>query len=181
MITQMERLIKLLGQGKAINWDKVFASELPRILNYFRFHGVENSIAEDLTATTFEKAWRTRQSYCSEKSHVSTWLFTIAHHTMIDYFRTRKNELPLDILEDRPGRLVSLSPEEAAQRSDDKECLRRILLRLPERERELVALKYGMGMTNRAIAKHTGLSETNVGTILNRVVTALRKQMEEYK
>jgi RNA polymerase sigma-70 factor (ECF subfamily) len=181
MNTQVEWLKRLFGQESAVNWDEVFTIEFPRILNYFRLHGVEEAIAEDLTASTFEKAWSSRQSYRSEKSTVSTWLYTIAHHTMIDYFRTRKNELPLDILEDRPGRLVCLSPEEAAQRSDDKECLRRILLRLPDRERELVALKYGVGMTNRAIAKHTGLSETNVGTILNRVVTALRKQMEEYK
>ena len=100
---------------------------------------------------------------------------------MIDHFRARTNELPLDILEDRPERLTLLSPEEAAQRSDEKERLRRFLLLLSERERELVALKYGAEMTNRAIAKQTGLSETNVGTILYRVVTTLRGQMEEEK
>jgi RNA polymerase sigma-70 factor (ECF subfamily) len=177
----MDRLKRLLEHEKVVNWEKEFATALPRIMNYFRFHGVENLVAEDLTASTFEKAWRKRQSYLSEKSKVSTWLFTIAHHTMIDYFRTRIKELPLDILEDRPERLVSNSPEEAAQRSDDKECLRRILLALPERERELIALKYGAEMTNRAIAKQTGLSETNIGTILNRVIKALHTQMEDEK
>lgn len=181
MITKVDWLKRLFEQESALNWDALFTTEFPRILNYFRFHGIEDAIAEDLTASTFEKAWCARSSYQSEKAAVSTWLYTIAHHKMIDHFRSRTDELSLDILEDLPGSLIRLSPEEEAQRSDDKERLRRILLRLPERERELVALKYGAEMTNRAIAKHTGLSESNVGTILNRVVTNLRKQVEEEK
>jgi RNA polymerase sigma-70 factor (ECF subfamily) len=47
---------------------------------------------------------------------------------------------------------------------------------LPERDRELLALKYGAGLTNRAIAKATGLSESNVGTIAHRAVDAIRKR-----
>jgi len=45
---------------------------------------------------------------------------------------------------------------------------------LTDRDRELIALKYGAGLTNRAIAQATGLSESNVGTILYRAVQTLR-------
>jgi len=174
----MERLKTLLKQEKAVNWDRVFASELPCVLNYFRFHGVETSVAEDLTATTFEKAWKARQTYLNEKSTVSTWLFTIAHHTMIDHFRAHKNELFLDVLDTLPDGLGTRYAEEAVQKTDENERLRRLLLLLPERDQELIALKYGAEMTNRMIAKQTGLSESNVGTILNRIVLSLRRQME---
>jgi len=54
-----------------------------------------------------------------------------------------------------------------------------MLTQLPVRERELIALKYGGGLTNRVIAKTTGLSESNVGTILHRVVGRLRLQWED--
>ena len=54
-----------------------------------------------------------------------------------------------------------------------------LLADLPERDRELLALKYGAGATNRAIAKLTGLGESNVGTILHRVVAALRTRWAE--
>jgi len=47
---------------------------------------------------------------------------------------------------------------------------------LPARERELLALKYGAGSNNREIAVVTGLSESNVGTILHRTVQALRER-----
>ena len=42
------------------------------------------------------------------------------------------------------------------------------------REQELLALKYGAGANNREIASVTGLSESNVGTILHRTVQLLR-------
>jgi RNA polymerase sigma-70 factor (ECF subfamily) len=44
---------------------------------------------------------------------------------------------------------------------------------LPDRERELLALKYGSGLTNREIAGLTGVSESNIGTILYRTVRRL--------
>ena len=47
---------------------------------------------------------------------------------------------------------------------------------LPGRERELLALKYGAGMTNRTISEITGISESNVGTVLHRTVRALRER-----
>ena len=55
----------------------------------------------------------------------------------------------------------------------------RLLAALPDRERELVALKYGAGLTNRAIARLTGLTESNVGTILHRAIVALRADWKE--
>ena len=45
---------------------------------------------------------------------------------------------------------------------------------LRPRERELIALKYGASLTNRAIADVIGLSESNVGTTLSRIVHLLR-------
>jgi RNA polymerase sigma-70 factor (ECF subfamily) len=68
------------------------------------------------------------------------------------------------------------NPEDAAVLDSDARRLASLLLDLPERDRELLALKYGAGLTNRAIARATGLSESNVGTILHRAVQALRSR-----
>jgi RNA polymerase sigma-70 factor (ECF subfamily) len=66
------------------------------------------------------------------------------------------------------------TPEEQLARQSDIDRLSLVLARLPGRDRELLALKYGAGLTNRAIARVTGLSESNVGTIVHRAVQALR-------
>jgi RNA polymerase sigma-70 factor (ECF subfamily) len=68
------------------------------------------------------------------------------------------------------------SPEDAAVLESDAARLAALLEALPDRERELLSLKYGAEMTNRDIAAATGLSDTNVGTILHRAVQTLRQQ-----
>lgn len=49
--------------------------------------------------------------------------------------------------------------------------------RLSDRERDLIALKFAAGLTNRRIAELTGLSESNLGVILYRAVPRLRAEM----
>jgi hypothetical protein len=56
--------------------------------------------------------------------------------------------------------------------SSEAERLAALQATLPARQREPIAMKYGAGMTNRAIARATGLSESNVGTTLHRAVEA---------
>ena len=71
---------------------------------------------------------------------------------------------------------MATTPEDEAARRSDAAYLSRLLVALPERDRELVALKYGAGLTNRQIAQATSLSESNVGTLLHRITGVLRSQ-----
>ena len=162
--------------AEGVDWEAVYRQEMPRVFNYFRYRGLERSLAEDLTSTTFEKAWRARDRYRRERAAVSTWLLAIARNVAIDHFRRSR-------------------PEVAARRTTRPATTRRRRRRpcapgspvgspsccatLPERERELLALKYGADVTNRAIATLTGLSESNVGTILHRTVVSLRSRWDE--
>lgn len=155
-----------------LDWDAVYADQLPRIYNYFRFRlGLEADV-EDLTARTFEKAWRSRGQYRSDLAGFSTWLFKIARNVGIDHLRSRREHVPF---EDRLAHADG-TPEQAAEAASNLARLAELGATLTERERELIALKYGAGFTNRVIARHTGMSESNVGTILHRAVAALRAQ-----
>ena len=157
----------------ATDWDEVYRAELPRVYSYFRYRVGRRETAEDLTSVTFEKAWRARDRYRRERSSIGTWLLSIAGNVAVDYFRARRVELPL---EDLPPASLGPTQDEDLQRERDR-CRLAVLIReLPARERELLALKYGAEETNRAIARVTGLSESNVGTILSRTVAALRSR-----
>lgn len=158
-----------------MDFDAVYQAELPRVFNFFRYRVGDDQIAEDLTAETFEKAWRNRHRYRNDLASFSTWLFTLARRVAVDHFRKHRAIIPLD-----EARVVDFqTPEHAAQENAEFAHLMQLLARLEERERELVALKYGAGLTNRAIAHLSGLTETNVGTILHRVMEQLRVQMED--
>jgi RNA polymerase sigma-70 factor (ECF subfamily) len=162
---------------EGVDWEAVYREELPRVYNFHRYRVGDRATAEDLTSLTFEKAWRARGRYRRGRARVSTWLLSIARNVAIDHFRRqgRRPEVPLEERAVRGGD----TPEEEALRRDDERRLASLLADLPPRERELLALKYGAGATNRAIATLTGLSESNVGTILHRTVAALRAAWDE--
>jgi RNA polymerase sigma-70 factor (ECF subfamily) len=154
------------------DWDQVFAEQLPRVLNFFRYRLGNTADVEDLTARTFEKAWRARHRYRRDVAGFATWLLTIARNVAIDHLRARQYHEPLDVAVAMPA--LDGTPEQHALQHADAQRLAALLATLPPRQRELIAMKYGADMTNRAIARATGLSESNVGTILHRAVEELR-------
>jgi RNA polymerase sigma-70 factor (ECF subfamily) len=175
MGTQSDVFCSFAKSNITVDFGAVYQAELPRIYNFFRYHIGDDQIAEDLTAATFEKAWRNRERYRQDLASFTTWLFTLARRVATDYYRKRRPTIPLD-----EAALVSDPQviEEAAQERADFAHLAMLLAQLADRERELVALKYGAGLTNRTIAHLTGLSESNVSTILYRVTQQLRAQWE---
>jgi RNA polymerase sigma-70 factor, ECF subfamily len=154
------------------DWDQVYAEQLPRVLNFFRYRLGHTTEVEDLTARTFEKAWRARHRYRRDLAGFSTWLLTIARNVAIDHLRARQRYDPLDAAAAVPSR--DHTPEQQAVHQSEARRLAALLATLEPRQRELIAMKYGADMTNRAIADATGLSESNVGTILHRAVEMLR-------
>ena len=149
---------------------------MPRIYNYFRYRFSEGVSAEDLTAITFEKAWRNRRKFKNERGKLTNWLYTIARNVAADYFRGMRPEVPLD---DLAHGTAHGHVEEQVEQGANLEHLGFLLAQLSSRDRELVGLKYGAGLTNREIAELVGLSESNVGTILHRTVSHLRENWEK--
>jgi RNA polymerase sigma-70 factor, ECF subfamily len=154
-----------------VDWDAVYAEQLPGVYNFFRYRVGDGAAAEDLTSITFEKAWRARHRYRRDLAGFATWLLSIARNVAVDHFRAARAHVPLDEV---AGVATGITPEDVAERRSDLDRLGRLLETLPARERDLIALKYGAELTNRAIARMTGLSESNVGTLLHRTVLALR-------
>ena len=165
-----------LNPARDADWDALYADQLPRVYNFFRYRVGDGAVAEDLTSVTFEKAWRSRDRYRRDLAGFGTWLIAIARNVATDHWRTRKSHAPLEEAVHVPG---GDTPAELAERRSDLEQLSRALDALGERERELIALKYGAGLTNRAIAKTLNLSESNVGTLLHRTIQALRADWKE--
>jgi RNA polymerase sigma-70 factor, ECF subfamily len=154
-----------------IDWDRVYADQLPRVYNYFRFRIRSQADVEDLTSRTFEKAWRYRSRYQQDLAGVSTWLFRIARNVAIDHLRASVEHLPIDAAD---SVMTYTTPEVEIAGQSDLARLNELAAALPDRERDLLAMKYGAALNNRAIAELTSLSESNVGTILNRTVEKLR-------
>ncbi|MGE5140285.1 MAG: sigma-70 family RNA polymerase sigma factor, partial [Rudaea sp.] len=117
---------------ESVDWDAIYAAYLPRVYNFFRYRVGPGPQAEDLTAVTFEKAWRSRQKYRCDLAAFSTWLFTIARNVATDYLRRREPDLSLESVH---GLASTDSPEEQAIKHADVERLALLLARLSPRQR----------------------------------------------
>lgn len=164
----------MTAPAEDINWDSVVNDELPRLYNYFRYRLGDEAVAEDLTSVVLEKSWSKRHRYRRDRAAFSAWLFAIAKKEVIAYLRKRRVFLPISMAEKATGETA----EHVLEHAQDLLQLSSLLANLPERERELISLKYGADLNNREIAVMTGLTESNVGTLLSRILQRLREQWE---
>jgi RNA polymerase sigma-70 factor (ECF subfamily) len=164
--------VPVWSSSQELDWDALYADLAPRVYNYFRYRLASNADVEELTSRTFERAWRFRARYQRDRAAFSAWLFGIAQNVRNDYLlQSRRTHVPLT---EAFSVAVAFPPDAEVERDSDLARLRQLTASLPERERELIALKYGADLSNRLIARLTGLTESNVGTILHRTVQGLR-------
>jgi RNA polymerase sigma-70 factor (ECF subfamily) len=161
---------------------ELYEEFLPKVFGYIKYRVNSVQVAEDLTSGTFEKALTNFTKFSSNKASFSTWIFTIARNTVIDYYRVhgRRQTVSLEKAEIDVSS-PELPPDEAMEKQEEREQLRECLSRLSREEQELISLKFGSGLNNRQIAEVTSLSESNVGTKLYRAVRKLRDNYPEAK
>lgn len=174
MNAESDNVETAISSSKAELFGSLYERYLPRIFQYVSYRVGDKAAAEDLTSDIFNKALDNFTKYDSGKAAFSTWIFSIARNTLIDYYRKKSREQKLQKEADSDVTVSSTSPEEEASRSEEIQKLHECLSILYPKERELISLKFSGEMTNREIARITGLSESNVGTILCRAVRKLR-------
>ncbi len=136
----------------------------------------DRAAAEDVTALAFERAYRRRRSFDRRRGEERAWLFGIARNAALDELRRRRRLAALvSDPEDRTGETTQEEADVVLRRT----TVRSALAVLTARERELVALKFHAGLTNAELARVLGVSESNAGTMLHRVMQKLRKACHE--
>jgi len=146
----------------------------PRVFAYV-YGRVQNvQIAEDLVADVFEKAFARADSLRNEDAF-STWLFTIARNVVTSHGRRRGRETVVD-----PEVLYAIAPSTASVEAEvmvkeDVAAVMNCLRTFPQREQDIMALKFDAELPNPHIARIMGLSEANVRVILFRTLRKLRE------
>jgi RNA polymerase sigma factor (sigma-70 family) len=157
---------------------EVCESQLEAVYAYMRYRVAGAEIAEELTHTTFLKARERLRSFDRERGEMSHWIFGIARHVVTDYLRARRRWvlIPIDYLAERSSRDVS--PEQDLSNAETRQRLAVALRRLRNRDRDVLGMRFGAGLTNREIAGVTGFSERHVAVIVRRALARLRAELE---
>jgi RNA polymerase sigma factor (sigma-70 family) len=159
---------------RATEFARVYQEHVWRVYGFLAYHLREAGLAEDLTQTTFERALRAWSRFDPRRGSETTWLMAIARNALIDHHRRRRHERrdPDDPRDARAAAPATVPGPE--QRLDGSSELPAALAELSDREREVVALRYGGDLSGPEIASLLGLSLANVQQILSRSLRKLR-------
>jgi RNA polymerase sigma-70 factor (ECF subfamily) len=161
--------------GQVDGYADRYREYLPRILNYVRLKVGGEELARDLTAEVFERALA-KQHTLRRPEAFGAWLFAIARNVVAGYYRQRRPTLPLEVVSERPA--PGRSPVEEAVRQEELAALREAVAALPERDQEIIRLKFGGGLGNREIAEIVDLNAGHVAVIVYRALRKLRRLLE---
>jgi RNA polymerase sigma factor (sigma-70 family) len=140
-----------------------------RVYAYVAYRVGDGAHAEDITSETLERALRYRDSFDPRRGEPSAWLIGIARRCIAD--AALRQELPTDDLPEA----THAGHEEAALLQLE---LRRAVAQLDERDRELVALRYGADLTAKQIGELLDLRTNAVEVALHRALGKLRNELE---
>jgi RNA polymerase sigma factor (sigma-70 family) len=129
--------------------------------------------AEDVTSEVFEQALRYRHTYDASRGEPISWLIGIARRCIARSLARR----PLQSASVDDG--IGATTADIAGEAVDRIELQQALMRLSERDRELLALRYGSDLTAREIARVLEHTTNAVEVALHRALARLRSELLE--
>lgn len=149
--------------------EEIFRNYHDRVEHFIFGKVCDKFLAEDLTSVTFLKVYEKLATFDESKASISTWIFTIANNTVIDYYRTNKvsEEIPEEIAADS-------NLDETILQEEMLDELAEALGQLKERERDLLIMRYYYNMSLKDIALKLGMSYANVKIVHQKALFKMR-------
>jgi RNA polymerase sigma-70 factor, ECF subfamily len=159
------------GEGWA--FERLFHSLSPAVAAYLRGAGVEDP--DGSANEVFLRAFRALGRFDGDEDRFRSWVFTIAHHLLIDERRRQSRRLrsvPLD--EAGPGPTIE---DALVSLGDDR--VRQLLRRLAPDQRDVVLLRIVADLSIEDTATALGKRPGAVKALQHRAMAALRKLLDD--
>lgn len=136
--------------------------------------------AEDVTAATFERAYRHLDRFDASGAGFGPWLYRIAANELVDHYRREgrsrspRGQRALQTLADDR----SIDDLEAVERESDVRQMLDAFSTLRPRYQEVLSLRYLSGLSADEAATAMGCSKPVLAVTLHRALTALRRAVE---
>jgi RNA polymerase sigma-70 factor (ECF subfamily) len=149
----------------------------PRVYAYiFRRIG-QAQVAEDITGDTFVRVIQAIQSERFWHTSFQAWLYRIAHNLVVDHYRRQPAAVEAELDE----RLVAAADDifMAADRRLSYQELGMAMRLLTPDQQQVLALRFGEGMTSREVADVLDKTVGAVEALQHRGLASLRRVLEE--
>jgi RNA polymerase sigma-70 factor, ECF subfamily len=187
MDSAREQALVAGARADAAAFGELYDFYLPRIYGFIARRIEDRTVAEDLTATTFERALGAVRREDFRNASFGGFLYRVAANAVIDHARRSHRTIPLgvrasDLDEDGDAELAESIGDESATRAFaaavDRDTIRRALVRLPDAHRRLIILKYFDGFEPDELCAALGCSRQTLAVKLHRALRALRGVVE---
>lgn len=172
---EIEELVGKAQKGNTEAFGDIYDTFFDVIYRYVYFK-VDERHAEDIVGTVFIKAWENLGRY-KKTTNFRAWLFRIAHNTVIDHYRTNRDDVELD--ENISDFRVLHNPNILAEKKIISQFVRRAVSKLDDKYRQIIILKFINELSNSDAASIMKTSEANVRTLQFRALKKLRSIIED--
>jgi RNA polymerase sigma factor (sigma-70 family) len=153
-------------------FDRVFRAEYARVVAIASRVLGDRSRAEDVAQDAFLALHRRD---CSEQGWAGAWVCAAAAHGALNILRSERRRTRRERLAASP--VEAADPAVAVERADDGRQLRAALARLPRRAATVLVLRHS-GLSYAEVASAMGVKQGDVGTMVRRAESALRKEVD---
>jgi RNA polymerase sigma-70 factor, ECF subfamily len=172
-------LIARAQAGNAAAIGEIYELCQADLFRYLYYRVDDPASAEDLTAEVFLRVIKGLPAFRRNSVPFEAWIFKIAHNLTVDYYRRESVRNHTEIDENLVDR--DTGPEMAVEQRLSSQQLARALKELTDDQREVVILRFVLGMPIGQVAHTVEKSETAVKAAQRRGLQALRRILEEWK
>lgn len=173
------------AQGQMAAFEELYERYALRVWRYFYRHGGDAALAEDLAQDLWFAVVDNARRY-EVRGRFAAWLFTMAHHRLVDHWRQHQGQASLSIDENVGQAQVQalfaasdFAPERRASRRQAAERLLQALAGLPVEQRTAFLLQAEAGMSVMEIAEASKVSVETAKSRLRYARAKLRLALEE--
>ncbi|MEL6408199.1 MAG: sigma-70 family RNA polymerase sigma factor [Chloroflexota bacterium] len=153
-------------------FEPIYEAFVDRIYTYCLHRVGSTTDAEDITSQVFARAMDKCHTF--RGGHVGAWLFRIAYHLTVDYYRKKR---PTSLTPTQLSVLTSpeQSPLEVVMQQERKHYLENLLAQLDDDKRNLLLLSITGNLTAVEVGKVVGKRANTVRVELHRIIQQLRR------
>jgi RNA polymerase sigma factor (sigma-70 family) len=168
-------LLESAREGSEAAWQELYNGLAPVVLGYLRANGAPE--AEDVLSEVFLQVARDIAAFDGEERGFRSWVFTIAHHRLIDA-RRHSARRPLDLAAEppEPGERADDAADEALNRIGIEE-VNRVLATLSEDQRAVLLLRIVGDLSIEDVAKAIGKRPGAVKALQRRGLAAVKREL----
>jgi RNA polymerase sigma-70 factor (ECF subfamily) len=170
------QLVRRAQNGEPEAFARLYDGYVDRIYRYIYFRVSDDQTAEDIAAQVFLKAWENLDKYKSNGSLFIAWLYTIARNLVIDYYRTHRESVPLEVVAPLTDHQTL---DEEIEGRFNLQAMRDALQFLTEDQQQVLVLKFIVGLPNENIAKLMNKRMGAIRALQMRGLQTLAKYMQE--